>query len=903
MNSEEISAIKLLIDESNVEISKIKKDMKVSLKLDNLCTYKYEDKIIVKYNNRNYYLIQSEEEAFSLETIEVKFLFEKENNLIESDSFHFYSFGSIIKSCTLLHMKKPLILIEKIGKSCIYKRGLDKKYQKNLFFQLNSFEIIKNIFIIDLFENQSYLKIDTQNIIKYKYNLKFNNNQILSKYYKYENKFSFYEYFNTFFLDIKEDNIDINDKKDNEFLFVCNKERKNLIEFLISYFNRNTDYNILYLLGPMSAGKTTTLIHFKNLSLYPILYLNLKTINSLEPKERLNFFIKETLLFFNDIESQSKFFENYDEKLDINKTILIIIKNLINKNKNFRLIIDQYKTKYDLNGDMKRELISIFNNNMDNRFLLCSSINDLENRNFILKNIYGIIDNNNDEKSLNNIKVKYINRLFYLNKSKIKCSKEKQLLLKEFNYLPRISNKILNLDENALNDFKEKEKEDIIKKINDFLVFNNIGDDLFFNSFFEWREYRENEENIKEDKFKNIIKYLPLKYFDIKNKDEEANDYEIESIFPLIEDIIEEMFIKRVYDLLIKINKLPEGLKGYVFEYSVILSIETKYKNIIRKKVKNIYQLNSDQKNKLNFNTDSIYSIRQTNFYGSFYDFALYFGKIKKLVLFQITLHKKFNDITSINLIQKNCEEIMSNINIKNKKIISENDIFFYYIIPNIEKDGDEEYNKKMKYFINDLNKYKFQYLEYDIDKNDFKNYILNLEEKSNSKVFNNRNPIIEEFNFNDKKKSLELNILKLECNKNFLGKKYHRANQLKEIENESINYFNNNKIIYKRFISYCNISKEEIPIIINKKIKFNDIFLEKSFILVLKDEDEDFCIINRKGGKVEIYSLQNENPTEFNFSDILNHNSFCLFQIILKRNLNAIDTNEMKNKNLKKKK
>ena len=91
--------------------------------------------------------------------------------------------------------------------------------------------------------------------------------------------------------------------------------------------------------------------------------------------------------------------------------------------------------------------------------------------------------------------------------------------------------------------------------------------------------------------------------------------------------------------------------------------------------------------------------------------------------------------------------------------------------------------------------------------------------------------------------------------------------------------------------------------IIINKKIKFNDIFLEKSFILVLKDEDEDFCIINRKGGKVEIYSLQNENPTEFNFSDILNHNSFCLFQIILKRNLNAIDTNEMKNKNLKKKK
>ena len=358
------------------------------------------------------------------------------------------------------------------------------------------------------------------------------------------------------------------------------------------------------------------------------------------------------------------------------------------------------------------------------------------------------------------------------------------------------------------------------------------------------------------------------------------------------------MFVKRVYDLLIKINKLPESLRGYVFEFAVILSIEKKYKNIIRKKVKNIYKLNYNKENELDLNTDNIYSIRQKNISGSYYDFCLFFGKEKKLVLFQITIHKDWKDITPLNFIQKNCEEIMSNINIKNKKIISENDIYFYFVIPNIQKDGDPEYNKKMKIFINDLNKYKYQYLEYDIVKNDFKNYKIDFGEKSNSKVFNNISPVIQQFNFQDKQKSLEINNIKLECNKNFLGKKYHRANQLKELENEALNYFNKNKILYQRFLSFCNINKDNIPIIINKKASFNDIFLNEHFILVIKDnDDDDYCILHKKGGKVEIYSLKEEKIIEFNFCYIYNYSNYCLFQIIEKRNLKTLDIEEKKTK------
>ena len=899
MHKDEIASINSLIEKNKIEIFKIKNEMKISLEFDNLNQFKYEDKFLIKYSNMNYYLFQGEEEAIPLEEIEVIFLFEKERKLIHSESFYFYSFGSIIKACDILNMKKPLIIKDLLNKDDIYKKGLDKKYQKKLFYQLCELEIVNKIYIIDLFENQSNLKNNFKNIFEYKHKLKMSHKQLLSKDYTYNNKNNFYEYFNTCFLDKNEDiNTDENTKKNNEFFFICNNERKELLEFLKFYFNFNTTYNVLYLLGPMSAGKTSTLIHFKNLSLYPILYLNLKTINSLESKERLNILTTETLLFFNDLESQNKFFENYEEKLDINTTLIIMIKNLINKNKNFLLIIDQYKTKYDIDGEMKKNLLSLFKNNMDARFLFCSSINDLENRIFILKNIFSIISGKSEEKYLDDTNAKYVDGLFTINKRKIKCSKEKRVILKEFNWLPRIANKILCLDDNAIYNFKEKEKNKIIQKINDFLTFNKIEDELFFNAFFEWKEYEESGQNLKEENFKNIVKYLPLKYFRIKKIVKYENEYKIETIFPFIEDIIEEMFVKRVYDLLIKINKLPESLRGYVFEFAVILSIEKKYKNIIRKKVKNIYKLNYNKENELDLNTDNIYSIRQKNISGSYYDFCLFFGKEKKLVLFQITIHKDWKDITPLNFIQKNCEEIMSNINIKNKKIISENDIYFYFVIPNIQKDGDPEYNKKMKIFINDLNKYKYQYLEYDIVKNDFKNYKIDFGEKSNSKVFNNISPVIQQFNFQDKQKSLEINNIKLECNKNFLGKKYHRENQLKELENEALNYFNKNKILYQRFLSFCNINKDNIPIIINKKASFNDIFLNEHFILVIKDnDDDDYCILHKKGGKVEIYSLKEEKIIEFNFCYIYNYSNYCLFQIIEKRNLKTLDIEEKKTK------
>ena len=102
--------------------------------------------------------------------------------------------------------------------------------------------------------------------------------------------------------------------------------------------------------------------------------------------------------------------------------------------------------------------------------------------------------------------------------------------------------------------------------------------------------------------------------------------------------------------------------------------------------------------------------------------------------------------------------------------------------------------------------------------------------------------------------------------------------------------------MLYQRFLSFCNINKDNIPIIINKKASFNDIFLNEHFILVIKDnDDDDYCILHKKGGKVEIYSLKEEKIIEFNFCYIYNYSNYCLFQIIEKRNLKTLDIEEKK--------
>ena len=350
-----------------------------------------------------------------------------------------------------------------------------------------------------------------------------------------------------------------------------------------------------------------------------------------------------------------------------------------------------------------------------------------------------------------------------------------------------------------------------------------------------------------------------------------------------------------------KINKLPQGLKGYIFEYAVINSIEKKYPNLVIKKVKNIYKINLEEESKLDFDTQLFYSIRQKNFSGKFYDYALYFGKEKKLIIFRITLHKEWKDIASRDEMQKNLKSILANIN-NDKIILKENDIYFYFVIPNSGKIGEPEYNKKMEDFISVLKKYKYKYLEFNIEKNCFDNFELNYSEDSDSKMFNNINPIFKSFILSEKKKSLEINNMKIISNNYFLGKKKYKGNILEEYQNDVIAFLNNDKKLYSKFIKYLKLSNEYTIIIINENSKFNDILVVYPFVLVFKSNN-DFIIIhkNSESSPVVTFSLKKWKKLDFNFSDIYNYDGYYVFQIVKKNELNNFNE-EIPSKKKKKK-
>jgi hypothetical protein len=518
---------------------------------------------------------------------------------------------------------------EKIDKENIKLTGLDKNYKKSIFSQIKNKNIIKHIYIIDIYDYKFTLGLEFFNKRNIMLNNKNKDISPVAKTYKYDNIKFFDEYYNLYFHDN-------NKNKNSKFIFVYNENRKKFLERLINFLEGNTDHNISYICGPMSSGKTTTLIHLKNIYIQSILYLNLKAIYSLSGNDRLNIILNETVLFFKDAEEQQKFFEeitNFQENLDEidpNQIILNLIKGILKKYTNIKFILDQYKDENDKEGNMKKELIKIFYQNKDAKLIICSSINDKDMRAIVLPYL---INNDKKDIEIDSIKIHllYIDNLYSLDIDKIKCSENKKELLEEFNYLPRIANKILIKDNNELQEFKSDQEEKIKKKLKDFLIQNKIEKESFFNSYFMMKEFEEENKYINKECYEEIIKNLPLKYFITEKK---SNDkFKIKSIYPLLDNVIEQFFIDNLSNLLLKINKIPQGLRGYIFEYAVINSIEKKFPNLVIKKVKNIYKINLEEESKLDFDTQLFYSIRQKNYSGQFYDYALYFGKEKKLII------------------------------------------------------------------------------------------------------------------------------------------------------------------------------------------------------------------------------------------------------------------------------
>ena len=192
-----------------------------------------------------------------------------------------------------------------------------------------------------------------------------------------------------------------------------------------------------------------------------------------------------------------------------------------------------------------------------------------------------------------------------------------------------------------------------------------------------------------------------------------------------------------------------------------------------------------------------------------------------------------------------------------------------------------------MNIFVEDIKKYGYQFLEFDKEKNDFKANFIDLEKNEKSKIFNKVSPIIKNFNLLEKEQMLEINDLKLKCNESFLGKKYNRDKILDDIEEEILNFFQNDKKLYDLFLEYCKLKDEEVIIIINNNSDYKQYLIDNPYFLVTK-VDDNYIIIHRRIPKnyIEIYSINLKSIIEVDFSKIVNHNKFYVFQIVNKKDL-----------------
>ena len=437
-------------------------------------------------------------------------------------------------------------------------------------FNISNPEVIKK----DSKELYWEAKIDIERFIEDDKLIIYNNTSVYNEYLNNvniinsnENKFNpenLSKYFYKYFLYNKKNN------DNNIFEYYYSKNRDNLnslLNVIICFDN----VHFFKFCGPTSTGKSTTLLKFSR-EYSNIIYLNFKVIYQLEQENKIfdcyNLIIYEFgRLEFENEEYLNKF-KNFLNTDCQNKPSIIIIYNILNfmKDQNCIIIFDQFKIKYikNINFDKFEELIK----SSSLKLILCSSINDKDIRNEVIKTIKYFRGN---PKKLNEFSQYYY--FYFAEKFFEKKSSDNKLdkIFQFFDFKPKYKFLLIN-SENMINTIDEIKKK-IIGKINDFFSFEKDLDicKILLNL--------KNNINVKHDytQFSNIIEKVPLKYYNLKLQDEY---FEIDYAFKFMQILEKEnitqkecidYFQKKKYLL----DKSFDGkIKGEYFEMSARFFLE-----------------------------------------------------------------------------------------------------------------------------------------------------------------------------------------------------------------------------------------------------------------------------------------------------------------------------------------
>ena len=421
------------------------------------------------------------------------------------------------------------------------KKILEFSELKSIFYgDIESFSIIdrEKIDYEKIFSNKDETKID--------YIRGFNYSENFNYYFKYPDK--------------------------NEiFIYNYDQNRSKLIQF-------GNKEKIKCICGNFGIGKSTSLLAAK-LEDNEIIYLNIKALM----KNKLDVFTWKYELLLKEIAFSMKHTSDYDtfiklkkeiiKKNDIWKSIIKLVK-FMKKNKiKAKIILDQYKQKYDLKYENIIEIISLINKNKYNnvKLIISSSINNKDVRNSLLSKWFPEFD----------IKISfYLNYVYFdilfdstslIENDNSLSDKKKEYIKKYFNNIPRFYYDIKYINDKNLDEYIKFQLDKILEKIKLFYI-EDIDQAFIYQYFRILSNNRQKIGRILEDEklLFDLLSILPLKYFTLKNKT-------INFYFSLVEKAFDQYLADKIC-LFLKspLNDFNAGFIGDLLEYVLLNDLKNK---------------------------------------------------------------------------------------------------------------------------------------------------------------------------------------------------------------------------------------------------------------------------------------------------------------------------------------
>ena len=412
-----------------------------------------------------------------------------------------------------------------------------------------------------------------KDVFNFKAIIPFNDNYVSNYKLLLNDKFSpldlskfFYDYFEYNNPDDKE-----------EFVYYETPERANLLATLDNFYFSNCNY--FKFCGPISGGKSTTLLKFKN-QYVGILYFNLKTIKKFylngNPKYKSIMLYEMRSIMLNK-EKQKDQEEELNKIIQNNEILEIIFSELIEfleklKIRNI-LVIDQFRNS-DFDSSTFDKIQKKINNSLIG-LILSSSIDEKEIKNELILTLSKFY------KMPKVYSPKNQNYYFYIpNLLGNKIIKENYISQNKF------SNDFIDLFEQF--SFKTqyisllKKKEGIDENFK--IIHNQITQKMQNQNIFPTsvslefillliNEYIDKTLEYKEENF-NLLRKIPLKFIDVHFDD---NYFSLHYGFPYIKTLVEDskkkLDIKNYFEKNMFTEKFYTQFKGPYFEKAVINSI------------------------------------------------------------------------------------------------------------------------------------------------------------------------------------------------------------------------------------------------------------------------------------------------------------------------------------------